>query len=291
MTIHIEEKSGFCYGVVRAVEMADKLLDNGEILYSLGHIVHNEMEVLRLEKKGLKTICHSDLNDLHDCKVLIRAHGEPPSTFEIARNNRIELINGTCPIVSKIQSAIALKSNEADALIVIFGKTDHPEVQGLFGQAPEKTVVIRTIEEAQKLPVSANLHLYSQTTMDSEAFQAIIKVIEKKQEIEKGKLHVHNTICGHVSHRRPGLQKFASENDLIIFVGGKQSSNGKVLYQVCKEVNSKSYYVGHPDELLKEWFEGVRTVGVAGATSTPRWQIEEISDAIRAISVSSHRGV
>ncbi len=283
MIIRIEEKSGFCYGVVRAVEMADAILDKGEILYSLGQIVHNEMEVIRLEQKGLKTITHNELPDLHDCKMLIRAHGEPPSTYEIAKNNRIELIDGTCPIVRKIQSAIALKSSEKDALIVIFGKTDHPEVKGLFAQAPEKTIVIRTNEEAAALPSSPNLHLYSQTTMDSGAFQTIIEILEKKQKDEKGKFFVHNTICGHVSHRRPGLQKFASENDLIIFVGGKHSSNGKVLFQVCKEVNPKTYYVGCPDELVKEWFMGVNSVGVAGATSTPMWQIEQICTAISSL--------
>jgi 4-hydroxy-3-methylbut-2-enyl diphosphate reductase len=283
MIIRIEEKSGFCYGVVRAVDMADAILGKGEILYSLGQIVHNEMEVLRLEQKGLITITHSELPDLHDCKMLVRAHGEPPSTYEIAIKNRIELIDGTCPIVRKIQSAIASKASEKDTMIVIFGKTDHPEVQGLFAQAPKKTFVIRTNEDVGKLPASLNLHLYSQTTMDSEAFQAMIALLEKKQESESGKLFVHNTICGHVSHRRPGLKKFAAENDLIIFVGGKHSSNGKVLFQVCKEVNPETYYVGHPDELSAEWFRGVNTVGVAGATSTPKWQIEQICFAISSL--------
>ncbi len=283
MIIRIEEKSGFCYGVVRAVEMADSMLDKGESLYSLGQIVHNEEEVLRLEKKGLVTISHEDLPALHNCKLLIRAHGEPPSTYEIAKRNRIELIDGTCPIVSKIQVAIAQKAKEPDAIIVIFGKLDHPEVEGLFGQSPKNTYVIGSIEEIKELPESSNVHLYSQTTMDSKAFQNLIEVLEKKQTDEHGRLLVHNTICGHVSHRRPGLQKFASENDLIIFVGGKNSSNGKVLYQVCRDVNPRTYYVGSPDELVKHWFEGAKTVGVAGATSTPRWQIDTITDKIREI--------
>jgi len=280
MIIRIEEKSGFCYGVVRAVEMADSILDAGEVLYSLGQIVHNEEEVSRLEKKGLITIEREDLNDLHDCKLLVRAHGEPPSTYLTAKNNRIEIIDGTCPIVRKIQSAIAVKAEEKDALMVIFGKADHPEVEGLYGQSPQNTLVIGSVEEIKKIPVSANLHLYSQTTMDSQSFQKIIEILEEKQSRENGKLTVHNTICGHVSHRRPGLQKFAAENDLIIFVGGKHSSNGKVLYQVCKDVNPKTYYVGSPEELDKSWFAGVQTVGVAGATSTPRWQIEKIIEKL-----------
>jgi 4-hydroxy-3-methylbut-2-enyl diphosphate reductase len=277
MNIHIEENSGFCYGVVKVVDMADKILDNGEILYCLGQIVHNEMEVSRLEKKGLKTISHEDLSSLHDCRLLIRAHGEPPSTYEIAKKNRIVIIEGTCPIVHNIQLAIASRASEKDSMIVIFGKKDHPEVRGLFEQAPDKTVIIKSEEEALKLPVSANLHLYSQTTMDSDAFHNITSVFEMKQNQEGGKLRVHNTICGHVSHRRPGLIKFALENDIIIFVGGRQSSNGKVLFQVCKAANPRSHYVGCPDELVKSWFDGIENVGVAGATSTPRWQIEAIT--------------
>jgi 4-hydroxy-3-methylbut-2-enyl diphosphate reductase len=286
MNIHVEEKSGFCYGVVRVIEMADSILDKGEILYSLGQIVHNEMEVRRLEEKGLKTISRQELSILHDCRLLIRAHGEPPSTYEIARNNNIQLIDGTCPIVRKIQVAISATAEERDTVIVIFGKKDHPEVEGLFGQAPYKTIIIQSLEEIAKLPVSSNLHLYSQTTMDTETFQSIVSLLEKKQNEEKGRLFVHNTICGHVSHRRPGLQKFASGNDLVIFVGGKQSSNGKVLFKVCKDVNPNSYYVSFPDEILKSWFKGIKHVGVAGATSTPRWQIEQVTEKIRMITDS-----
>jgi len=283
MKIRIEEKSGFCYGVARAVEMADAILDKGEPLYSLGHIVHNEIEVKRLEKKGLQTITHDDLSLLNDCKMLVRAHGEPPSTYEIAKKNNIEIIDGTCPIVKKIQSGISTRASEKNALIVIFGKKGHPEVEGLFGQAPERTLIISSVEEAAKLPFSLNLHLYSQTTMDSDAFDSVISIVEKKQSEEGGKLMLHNTICGHVSHRKPGLQKFAAENDLIIFVGGKHSSNGKVLFRVCKDVNPKSFYIGHPDELQTSWFAGVESVGIAGATSTPRLQIEEVEARIKEL--------
>ncbi len=283
MKIRIEEKSGFCYGVVRAVDMADAILDRGEALYSLGQIVHNEMEVKRLEQKGLKTITREDLPSLHDCKMLVRAHGEPPSTYEIAKENHIEIIDGTCPIVKKIQSGIAGKAIEKDALIVIYGKKGHPEVEGLFGQAPEKTKIISSVEEADMLPSSLNLHLYSQTTMDYDAFQSIILKIEKKQFEEGGKLTVHNTICGHVSHRKPGLQKFAAENDLIIFVGGTHSSNGKILFQVCKDVNPNSFYIGKPDELQLSWFDGIQSVGIAGATSTPLRQIKEVAEHIKKL--------
>jgi 4-hydroxy-3-methylbut-2-en-1-yl diphosphate reductase len=284
MKIRIEEKSGFCYGVVKVVEMADKILSSGEKLFSLGQIVHNEMEVLRLEKKGLKTISHEEMNALYDCKLLIRAHGEPPSTFETAKRNRIEIIDGTCPIVHNIQLAISSKAAEEDSFIVIFGKKDHPEVEGLIARAPGKTVVIKTPMEVTQLPVYANMHLYSQTTMDTDAFKEIIFLIEKKQKNEGGYLVVHNTICGHVSHRRPGLLKFASENDVVIFLGGTQSSNGKVLFNVCREANPKSYYVSHPDEIMKDWLYDADSVGVAGATSTPRWQIEQVTDKIKELT-------
>jgi len=281
MNIRIEEKSGFCYGVVRVVEMADSILERGEILYSLGQVVHNELEVDRLEKKGLKTLSRKELPSLRDCRLLIRAHGEPPSTYEIAKKNRIEIIDGTCPIVKRIQSAIAFRAFEKDVLIVIFGKKDHPEVEGLFAQAPEKTVIIKSEEDAAKLPVSKNLHLYSQTTMDSEAFKLIISFLEKKQKMEGGNFFIHNTICGHVSHRRSGILKFAMENNIIIFVGGKHSSNGRVLFNICKDANPRSYYIGHPDELIDSWFEGIESVGITGATSTPRWHIEKVADKIR----------
>jgi 4-hydroxy-3-methylbut-2-enyl diphosphate reductase len=287
MKIRIEEKSGFCYGVIKAVDLADSILDKGEILYSLGQIVHNETEVKRLEKKGLKTISHTDLVSLQDCKMLIRAHGEPPSTYEIARQNRIELIDGTCPIVRKIQSGIASKASEKDTLIVIFGKKDHPEVQGLFGQSPGKSIVIQTAEEAGELPFSPVIHLYSQTTMDIDAFQVIVSLLKQKQEMRGGELFTHNTICGHVSHRKPGLQKFAKESDVLIFVGGKLSSNGKVLFEVCKQANPRSHFIGDPDELKDSWFEGIDSVGIAGATSTPRWQIEMVAGKIRELTESS----
>ncbi len=282
MRISIEEKSGFCYGVVRAVEMADAILDTGEVLYSLGQIVHNEMEVKRLEKKGMITISRDELPAHHNCKMLVRAHGEPPSTYEIARKNNIEIIDGTCPIVRKIQSGIAAKGAEKNASIVIFGKKGHPEVEGLFGQSPDKSVVISSMEEAETVPTYSNLHLYSQTTMDTEAFQGVVAILEKRQRQAGGKLVVHNTICGHVSHRRPGLRKFASENDVLVFVGGKHSSNGKVLYEVCREANPRSYYVGDPEELDEVWFKDAETVGIAGATSTPHWQMEMVAKKIKS---------
>jgi len=283
MKISIEEKSGFCYGVVRVVKLADDILDRGEKLYCLGQIVHNELEVARLEKKGLITVSREELKNIHECKLLIRAHGEPPSTYELAKANHIEIIDGTCPIVGRIQDAISVKSKETESIIVIFGKRDHPEVEGLLGQAPDRTFVIISAEEVKNLPLSPTLHLYSQTTMDSESFTGIISALEEKQKKEHGILIVHNTICGHVSHRRPGLQKFAKEHELIIFVGGKHSSNGKVLFQVCSETNPKSYYVGDPEEMKASWFKGIKNIGIAGATSTPRWQIDQVARKIGLI--------
>ena len=280
MKIRIEEKSGFCYGVVKAVGLADEILNRGETLYSLGQIVHNEMEVKRLEKKGLRIIRHEDLPSLHNCKVLIRAHGEPPETYEMARKNGIELIDGTCPIVKKIQSGIHVRADEKETLVVIFGKADHPEVKGLLGQSQGNSIVIQSAEDTGTLPNVPVIHLYSQTTMDSDAFLVIASLIEQKQKLSGGKLFIHNTICGHVSHRKPGLEKFAVENDVIIFVGGAKSSNGKVLFQVCKVANSKSYFIGGPDELDDSWFSGAESVGITGATSTPRWQIEEVAGKI-----------
>ncbi len=281
MKIRIEEKAGFCYGVVKAVGMADEILNRGETLYSLGQMVHNEMEVKRLEQKGLIIISHEELASLRNCKILIRAHGEPPSTYEIARKNNIELIDGTCPIVKKIQAGILSRAVEKDTLIVIFGKADHPEVKGLYGQSPENSIIIQSAEETGELPFAPVIHLYSQTTMDSDAFLVIVSLIEQKQKLSGGKLIVHNSICGHVSHRKPGLEKFAAENDVVIFVGGTKSSNGKVLFQICKEVNPKSYFIGSPGELDDSWFSGAESVGITGATSTPRWQIEEIAGKIR----------
>ncbi|MCB8994021.1 MAG: 4-hydroxy-3-methylbut-2-enyl diphosphate reductase [Bacteroidales bacterium] len=275
MKINIEEKSGFCYGVVRVIEMAEGILDKGEELYCLGQIVHNELEVERLVKKGLKIIEVSELHRIKNSKILFRAHGEPPSSYEIAERNGLTIIDGTCPIVNRIQKSILSGKTEKNSLIVVFGKKNHPEVQGLLGQIPEKTQVISSKEEVSMLPESQIIHLYSQTTMDKGAFNEIAEMINKKQNNEGGKLILHNTICGHVSHRRPGLQKFAAENDLIIFVGGKYSSNGKILFQTCLEQNPNSFYIGSPDEIEAFWLAGADSVGIAGATSTPHWQIND----------------
>lgn len=283
MKINIEEKSGFCYGVNKVVEMAETILDRGEPLYCLGQIVHNEMEIKRLESKGLRTINMEEFMKLHNCSVLVRAHGEPPSTYQYARENVIKLIDGTCPIVHKIQTAIAERAAENDSLIVIFGKKDHPEVEGLFGQAPGKSKIIKSSDEVALLPKSPVVHLFSQTTMDSEAFRKIIDATGEKQNNEGGKLIVHNTICGHVSHRRPGLQKFASENDVLLFVGGTHSSNGKVLFEVCRAANPNTFYISSPDEIQTSWFKGFESVGITGATSTPRWQIEKVADKIKEL--------
>ncbi len=287
--VRIEEKSGFCFGVTRVIRMAEEILDAGEKLYCLGQIVHNESEVKRLIAKGIIFIEKEDLHRLHHVRVLIRAHGEPPETYRIAEENNIELVDGTCPIVRKLQQKIRqnYETREKDSQIIIYGKTDHPEVVGLTGQTENNAIVISDPERLKDLSLAGEVSLYSQTTMDTDGFNRIREQLEERLE-QKGKtgfaLRVNNTICRHISHRQPGIRKFALENDVVIFVAGKKSSNGRVLFDVCRSVNSRSYLVSGPEELKDEWLANASKAGICGATSTPGWLLEEVAEKVRSMS-------
>jgi 4-hydroxy-3-methylbut-2-enyl diphosphate reductase len=290
MVVEVDEKSGFCFGVQNAVEIAEEALSGGEKVYSLGHIVHNDLEVERLHALGLEHIDYEKFKSLRNCKVLIRAHGEPPETYYIAEKNNIKIIEATCPIVSKLQSRIRNVWNMASGKneqVVIFGKEGHAEVIGLLGQTNNAAVVTNGERKLDKIDFSRDIHLFSQTTMNTADYNQLIeKIINKMKEygIENpGKhLHVNRTICGQVSNRQPNLRSFAKKHDVIVFVSGRESSNGKILFSICKSVNPDSWFISAPAEVKREWFEGRKSAGICGATSTPKWLIEEVKDTILA---------
>ena len=282
MIIAIDNNSGFCFGVDNAVRKAEEILQQSGSLYCLGDIVHNEEEVKRLRQIGLHTIDHDKYLTLKDTTVLLRAHGEPPSTYEYARLNNIQLIDATCPIVLKLQQRIR-KSYEAGkdnkSQLVIYGKRGHAEVNGLVGQTDGEAIVIENPEEINKIDLSLPVELYSQTTKDLEGFHQL------SGELKKGVIHaplkVHDTICRQVSNRIPGIRDFAGRYSLILFVSGHQSSNGKMLFGICKSVNPNSKFVTSPEDLRKDWFEGIESVGICGATSAPKTLLEKFADALR----------
>jgi 4-hydroxy-3-methylbut-2-enyl diphosphate reductase len=291
MQVEVDTRSGFCFGVQNAVEIAGKALLAGEIVYSLGPIVHNDMEVRRLSALGLKSVNHDEFRKLKDCKVLIRAHGEPPETYHTAENNNITIIEATCPIVRKLQSRIKeawVKSDEGKTQIVIFGKHGHAEVIGLLGQISNKGILITGLEDVEKIDFTRPVHLFSQTTMSVKDYNTLAEKIREKMR-ENGvtdpdsSLKVSKSICGQVSNREPHLKDFARSHDVIIFVSGYESSNGKMLYQVCKSVNPDTYFVASREDLDMSWFKEKNSVGVCGATSTPKWLIKNISDFISSI--------
>lgn len=290
MKITIDAYSGFCFGVVYAIEMAESILKKEESLYCLGDIVHNNKEVERLSSLGLKIIDHNDLNDLKDCKVLIRAHGEPPSTYDLALKNNIQLLDASCPVVLKLQHQIKLGYEEIkqiDGQVVIFGKEGHAEVVGLLGQTNNNAIVVASIEDLEKIDFSKSIYIYSQTTKSPQAYKEITLQIEKRAKALNNtgiKYIVNDTLCRQVSNREPQLKQFSNKNDVIIFVSGRKSSNGKMLYQSCKKENSNSYFISDVDELESEWFLGVDSVGICGATSTPRWLMEGVAKAIKRIA-------
>ena len=278
--IEIDEGSGFCFGVTTAIKKAEEELAQGQTLYCLGDIVHNGMECERLREMGLITINHDDLRQLHDVKVLLRAHGEPPETYELARQNNIEIIDATGPVVLQLQKRIKKQYDEsADKQIVIFGKKGHAEVLGLVGQTQSSAIVIESFDEVTTLDFSRDIYLYSQTTKSLDEFHRIIDYIQTHISPE-ATFKSFDTICRSVANRMPNISQFAAKHDLILFVCGRKSSNGKVLFNECLRVNPNSHLVEDPQEIQAEWLKDIETVGICGATSTPRWLMEQCRDAI-----------
>lgn len=278
--IEIDSGSGFCFGVTTAIQKAQEELAKGETLYCLGDIVHNGMEVKRLHESGLVTINHDDLRRLHDVKVLLRAHGEPPETYELARRNNIEIIDATCPVVLALQRRIKKQyDNHTNAQTVIFGKNGHAEVLGLVGQTNSDAIVIEKFDDVRQLDFNKDIYLYSQTTKSLDEFHRIIDYIQQHISPE-ATFRSFDTICRQVANRMPNIANFATKHDLILFVSGRKSSNGRVLYNECKSVNANSYQIEDADEIDFEWLKGVQTIGICGATSTPKWLMEKCRDHI-----------
>ena len=280
LQIEIDNGSGFCFGVTTAIKKAEEELAQGKTLYCLGDIVHNGMECERLREMGLITINHEEMEQLHDVKVLLRAHGEPPETYELARRNNIEIIDATCPVVLQLQKRIKTQYDEsADKQIVIFGKKGHAEVLGLVGQTQSNAIVIESFDEVTKLDFTRDIYLYSQTTKSLDEFHRIIDYIQSHISSD-ATFKSFDTICRNVANRMPNISQFATKHDLILFVCGRKSSNGKVLFNECLRVNSNSHLIEDPQEIQPAWLEGIHTVGICGATSTPRWLMEQCRDAI-----------
>ena len=301
MQIEIDSGSGFCFGVTTAIKKAEEELARGGTLYCLGDIVHNGMECERLREMGLVTIDHEQMARMHGIKVLLRAHGEPPETYELARRNNIEIIDATCPVVLQLQKRIKSqyeapsnlprlgeaaasetspsRGRMEGASIVIFGKKGHAEVLGLVGQTQSSAIVIENFEEAKQLDFTRDIYLYSQTTKSLDEFQRIISYIQDHIS-PAATFRSFDTICRSVANRMPNISQFATRHDLILFVCGRKSSNGKVLFNECMRVNPNSHLIECPEDIDRAWLNGVQTVGICGATSTPKWLMEQCRDAL-----------
>ena len=307
LKIEIDNGSGFCFGVTTAIQKAEEELAAGKTLYCLGDIVHNGMEVERLHDRGLITINHDELKQLHDVKVLLRAHGEPPETYEIARRNNIEIIDATCPVVLALQRRIKkqyetqypspitqhpttstqhpIKASplggrlEGASQIVIFGKNGHAEVLGLVGQTKNQAIVVENLDDVKKLDFTRDIYLYSQTTKSLDEFRRIIEYIQSHIS-PSATFQSFDTICRQVANRMPNIASFAARHDLILFVSGRKSSNGKVLFHECLRVNPNSHHIESASEIDYSWLKDINTVGICGATSTPKWLMEECRDEI-----------
>ena len=280
MQIEIDSGSGFCFGVTTAIRKAEEELSAGKTLYCLGDIVHNGMECERLRRMGLITINHDELSRLHDVKVLLRAHGEPPETYETARRNNIEIIDATCPVVLQLQRRIKQKfDSNPDAQIVIFGKPGHAEVLGLVGQTSGRAIVVANLDDVKRLDFTRDIFLYSQTTKSLDEFHLIIDYISEHISPE-ATFKSFDTICRQVANRMPNISAFAMKHDLILFVCGRKSSNGRVLFNECKSVNPNSHLIEGPEEINPSWTDGVQTIGICGATSTPKGLMEKCRDRL-----------
>ncbi|RDV15772.1 4-hydroxy-3-methylbut-2-enyl diphosphate reductase [Pontibacter diazotrophicus] len=280
LSVTIDSNSGFCFGVVYAIQMAEDILDEQGYLFCLGDIVHNDEEVERLQKRGLRIIDHAQMAELHNEAVLIRAHGEPPETYQLALQNNLTLVDASCPVVLKLQNRIKTSFDKKDK-IFIYGKHGHAEVMGLLGQTSNEAVVFENMEELLQHELPSNITLYSQTTKSTDSFYKIKGELE-----ERGyEVNANDTICRQVSNRDKDLRVFAAKFDKILFVSGTKSSNGKVLYQVCKDTNPNTHFISKVEELKPEWFQPGDTVGICGATSTPMWLMETVRDALESFKL------
>lgn len=287
MKVTIDTFSGFCWGVVRTIEIAEQELAEGKPLYSLGEIIHNPMEIERLGEKGLETVGKSDFERLRGSKVLIRAHGEPPETYKLAMEHGITIVDATCPVVTKVQERIR-KFYLDGYQVVVFGKKDHAEVIGLVGQTNGEAIVVKSEKELDGIRLDKKTVLFSQTTMDKPAFHLLKDELKKRIkdlvvssfEDEAVEFHAKDTICGQVSGRDKKLREFARSHDVVVFIAGRHSSNGKVLFDIAKDENPRTYFIERSSEIQKEWFSDAKTVGVSGATSTPQWLMEQVKTAI-----------
>jgi len=287
--IEIDKKSGFCFGVVNAIKKAEEELAKGNPLYCLGDIVHNGQEVERLTRMGLITIDHKQFAQLHDVKVLLRAHGEPPRTYEIAKENNLTLIDASCPVVLKLQSRIKKAyetSPTSDTQIVIYGEKGHAEVNGLVGQTDEKAIVIESEADLYQLDFSKNIRLFSQTTKSLDGFNRLVTTVSNRVE-EKADFEYADTICRQVANRIPNITTFAQQNDIIIFVSGKKSSNGKVLYEHSKKMNPNTFLVSEAEEVLGLKLDMTKKIGICGATSTPRWLMDDVATLLNKLAESN----
>jgi 4-hydroxy-3-methylbut-2-en-1-yl diphosphate reductase len=291
LKVTVDRNSGFCWGVVRTIDIAEEQMQEERELYSLGPVIHNPVEIERLRVKGLTPIAHEDLPRLSGKRVLIRAHGEPPETYARAKELGITLIDATCPVVTKVQERIR-KFYDNGYQIVIFGKKDHAEVIGLVGQTDGQAVVIKSVDEISHVDLKRKTVLFSQTTMDKPTFYDIARVMrEKIADVVIGTFeesavdfHAKDTICGQVAGRDKKLREYAASNDVMVFVAGRNSSNGKVLYDICREANPRSFFIEQENELQREWFAGAATVGISGATSTPQWLMERVQRAVETFA-------
>ena len=284
-TIEIDNGSGFCFGVVTAIRKAEEEINKSGHLYCLGDIVHNSNEVERLQKIGLETITHEQMNELHNVKVLLRAHGEPPATYQMAQRNNIEIIDATCPVVLQLQKRIHTTYHETPGdehpQIVIYGKKGHAEVNGLVGQTDGNALVIESVDEVDKIDFSRNIYLYAQTTKSLQGFTKIVNEIQSRVA-EGVEFRSFDTICRRVANRIPQIKEFAKSHDVILFVCGSKSSNGRILYEECHRVNPMSYLISNEEEINLDWFVGKEHIGICGATSTPMWLMNRVKDFLNA---------
>ncbi len=280
--IEIDSGSGFCFGVVTAIQKAEEEINKSGHLYCLGDIVHNSNEVERLRSKGLETITHEQLKQLRSVKVLLRAHGEPPETYKVAQDNGIEIIDATCPVVLQLQKRISTTyhdtEGESEPQVVIYGKKGHAEVNGLVGQTEGKALVIEGVDEVEKIDFSRNIYLYSQTTKSLDGFKKVVGEIERRIAGHDVQFKSFDTICRRVANRIPQIQEFAKNHDVILFVCGSKSSNGRILFEECRKVNALSYLISNETEIDMSWFEGNEHIGICGATSTPMWLMNQVKE-------------